>query len=220
MRYMHLVTALDDNGWMFPVTSKHESMMPDKVDTEYLPVEKFADGRRVYYAGFFIGSKKELVHKRSFMKLQTLIAVVGGMIKSITNFFLFVVTLRAINERDEQLIEVFYKTNVRNTLQNSQIELKSEETKVNTVLEKAQVVAFNENRCNFFNRMFSFCWKSAEQGKQAKVKELMRAHLYEKMDVSYIIKLFEQFSLLKEMILTDDQKELIENKKTEIELDA
>ena len=217
-RYTHLVTAIDDNGWIFSTKTENNSLIPDKVTSQYAPSNYYKGEVRFFFSAFNVGSKKEKVYKRSFMKLQTLVAVVGGMLKSVTNVLLFVVVIRAIKERDDLLVNEFYKVKLSNNSEHSHIQLNSREAKVDTVVGQKENT--EASSCSFWKYLFAFCRKNAEQVKQVKVTEQMKTFMYQKLDIAYLFKLFEEFSCLKQIVLTEEQKELLEKNKIEVEVDG
>ena len=216
-RFNQLVTAIDDHGWMFKSTVTKTILAPDKTDVEYTPND--SSGRMTFFTGFIWNVKKEKVLKRNFMKVQQLVAIVGGMIKSVVGIFSVITLYRALFERDQELIRQFYKLKLKLSVSNnSELPLNNKETKVNTVMEPRKLTEIEDDSLSFWAYLFRFCCKSSDKARAIEMFDKMRDYMNEKMDVSYLFKLFEQFTMIKNFLLTDDQKELLENAKTEIDL--
>ena len=217
-RLMSIVTAIDDNGWMLPMRTTTTSLEPQKVDTEYLP-SKWSGELKYFYMGFFMNVKRETIYKRNFMKIQSLVAIVGGMMKSVVATFGFFGIINAIRERDESLRDEFYKVKVRKNAIIAENPLTIEDSNIK------KVVAQNVNeaaslKLGFWAFLFRFFCKSAERSRQVRLFEQMNEYMYKKMDVAYLFKMFEQFENMKDMLLSEEQKELLKNNKTEIELEV
>ena len=217
-RFFKIVTAIDDDGWVFPSLDTTSALAPDKTEVENSS-SLFHSGLRVFYSCFFRNVKKEKIYNRSFMKLQELVAIVGGMIKTVVNLIMVYATYIALKERDELLLNKFYNIKVKGSPNSSEIPMQNETTLVNTVT-KPRVSEDNQGKCSFWVYLMKFCRKSTDKARNVKILDQMRVYMTEKMDVIYLFKLFEQFSMMKDLLLTEDQKELLENKKTEIELEV
>ena len=218
-RVMKIVTSIDDQGWIFPSRESKSSIEPDKTEPEYFP-SNLGNGVKAYYQGFFFNIKKEKVYKRSFMKIQTLSAVVGGMMKSVFGVFAFAAVMRALRERDEKLRDQFFNIKFRGEENNSKLSIQNETSNVNTVVRLKVPDQKSEPKLSCWASLLRYCCLQTEKNGGSKVMEQLRSYMNTKLDVTYLIKVFEQFTEIKEMLLTDDQKEFLENYKTKIEVEA
>ena len=218
-RLMQLVTSIDDHGWIFQSKSSITSMMPDRDEPEFYSFDHSQEGPKGYYNGFFRNVKKEKVFSRSFMKLQGLAAEVGGVVKSIIGVFSIYALYMAQEERDNQLEEQFYKVTTKEVENNTELKQQNDTTNVNNIVNLQRKKTSDDDKCSFWNYLIKFCCKCTKDIKQAKIRKQMRVYMYKKMDVSYLFKIFVQFSMMKELFLTDEQKELLDNK-TEVQKEA
>ena len=220
LRFMKLVTSIDDSGWLFPQISKKSVMAPERTDLEYATHDLANYGPQVYYNGFFWNVKIEKEYKRNFMKLQNLSALVSGMAKSIIVAFGILALYNATKERDDEIRRKFFNVKSTKTANASQLPLQNETTKVNTVVNLTSQARDEATNISVWSYWFRFCRRSTEYAKKIRIFEQMREHIYERMDVEPIFKVFVQFSMVKEMLLSEEQKELLENQRTEVEVEA
>ena len=218
LRFMQLVTSIDDHGWVFQSKSSVTSMMPDRDEPEFYSFDHSKEGPKNYYNGFIRNVKKEKVFSRSFMKLQGLAAEVGGVVKSIIGVFAIYALYMAQEERDNQLEAQFYSVKTKEDTDKSELQ-QNNMTNVNSIVNLQRKNTSDDDKCRFWTYLLQFCWRRTEEIRQARIRKQMRAYMHEKMDVSYLFKVFEQFSLMKELFLTDEQKELVDNK-TEVQVEA
>ena len=218
VRNMTLVTNIDDNGWVFPQRTTTSALTLDKNDTETVPVTYFND-LALFYVGLFMHDKKEKLYKRSFMKLQALAAEVGGVLKSVVATFAFFAVMKAIKERDELLRSRFYKIKNKANAIDSEILLQHEPSKMNTIVATKAREDTTSGSFFSFACLFNHCKKNGEKEMHDRVHDQMNKHMYEKMDVAFLMKSFEEFATLKDMVLSEEQKEFLEGNKTEIQVD-
>ena len=159
------------------------------------------------------------MYSRSFMKVQQLAAVMGGMTKSIFNLFAVYAMFQAINSRDDVLQKEFYRVKVVANPNFSNVQLQEDPTKVNTVIGVKRESS-NLEKCSLWLYLMRSCCKNAEELSKERVIEQMRSYMHVKMDVMYLFKQFEEFSRMKEMVLTEEQIELLEGNKTEVEVSS
>ena len=216
-RIMQMVTASDDHGWVFPNSESVSSLMPDRVEFEYGPSDY--GNFKSFYNGYFYNIKKEKVYKRSFMKLQQLAAIVGGMVKSVIAVFGLYAIYTALTERDDLLQKEFYKVKVVPNSNTSELSLQNEVSQVNTIVATKEQGA-HEKKSSFWTYFKCFCCRSAEDARRTRIFEQMRVYMRSKMDVTYLFKLFEQFSMMKELVLTEEQKVFVEQNETVVEVNA
>ena len=218
--FMSLVTNIDDSGWVFPNRTTTQTLELDTNDSESVAQQPTPNGAREFYLGFFMNVKKEKLYRRNFMKLQQLAALVGGMAKSVFYVFAFYTMLKAIIERDKELRRRFYKVKHDIKRIESELSLQPQASKVNTIVKNDESNPTDYQRLGWRDYLLSFCRKSEVEKANARIIELMNKHMYEKFDVAYLVKHFEEFSLIKQMLCTEEQKELLEADKKEIEVEA
>ena len=218
-RFLKIATANDDLGWVLPSIVTSTTLAPEREESTYSVNDYPGRDWRYFYAGRIFNVKKEKEFNRNFMKLQTLVAVVGGMVKSVVAVFMFSAILRATFERDEELRRHFFKVKLRFDDNSSQLPIQNENAKVNTVVaEKAKDRA--DPGIDFWIYLFRFCRRNPDIANKVLIFEKMREYINGKMDVAYLFKMFEEFNSLKDIVLTEEQKELVEHGKTEIKLEA
>ena len=209
-RFMQLVTSIDDDGWIFSNKIENESLIPDKTNSDYMSSSLFPKNSLYFYSVFVFGSKKEKEYYRNFMKLQTLVAIVGGMLKSVTNIFFFFLAIQAVKERDQILVEQFFmKKQKKGKQENSEIVLKTEQVKVNSFIKK-KINVEDQPEISIWSYIFCCCRESRERIEKERIQEKLKAFLYERMDITYMFKIYEQFSFMKQILLTEEQRELLE----------
>ena len=216
--FMSVVTNIDDAGWVFPNRTTTQSMELDRSDAE--SVAQPANTVKYFYGGFFMNVKKEKLYRRNFMKIQQLAALVGGMTKSVFMVFAFYSMLKAVQERDSELRNRFYEVKCVKRTGESEFPLQQGETKVNTVVQPRELNLIDEQKIGWCAYLLSFCRKSGSEVSMQRIIEQMNRHMFEKFDVTYLIKHLEEFRLLKEMLCTEEQRELLEKHKTEVEAEA
>ena len=217
--FLKIVTANDDLGWVLPSIVTSSTLASEKEELTISSNENLSRPWMYFYNGYYFNVKKEKEFNRSFMKLQTLVAVVGGMVKSVVAVFMFFAILRATFEREEELRRHFFKVKVRFDESSSKLQVQKESANVNTLVTKKS----DDNRdarIGFWTYLFRFCGLRAEIAEKVLVYEKMREYINGKMDITYLFKTFEEFNSLKDIVLTEEQKELVEHGKTEIELEA
>ena len=223
-RYMKIVTSNDDFGWVYPNVTSQTVMAPLFNEFQNLPISEWntGDGRKgkYYYMALFWNNKTENEYNRSFMKIQDLVAVVSGMLKSFMMVLGLSAFYKANKDRSEEMQERFYKLKVKVSSDVSVQPLVKEATKVNTVVQLNKVKDKDNDTLSFFAYMFKCCLTSPEMTRKLRIFEKMQAYMEEKFDIEYLLKLFEQFTKMKEMVLSEEQKEFIECNFTEIELEA
>ena len=153
------------------------------------------------------------------MKIVTLVAVVGGMLKSVVTLINLVAIYRYLVERDWELVNLFYDLKVKVVSNNSEIDLSSNQPKINTVIGVKNENLREVVKFNFFLYMIRCCRRNTSELSQTKVFERLRSNINDKMDVYYLYKHFENFEVIKEMLLTNEQMSLLENK-SKIEVEA
>ena len=220
MNFMSLVTNIDDTGWVFPNRTTTQSMELDKSESESVAQPGTVNGSRVFYLGFFFNVKKEKVYKRTFMKLQQLSALVGGMTKSVFMVFAFYAMFKSIQARDKELRKRFYEVKCIKTSGDSEFPLQQQEMKVNTLVKSSESNQENVTKLGWCAYLLRCCSKSETEVTNARIFKQMNKHMYEKLDVAYLVKQFEEFSLLKELLCSEEQKEQLENHKTEVQVEA
>ena len=218
--FMSIVTNIDDSGWVFPSRTTTQSMELDKNDAESVVHPVTFDGTKIFYIGFFVNVKKEKLYRRNFMKLQQLSALVGGMSKSVFMVFAFYTMFKAAKERDNELRKRFFEVKCIKRAGESEFPFQQGESIVNTIVRPREISQVEDQKLGWCAYLLKFCRKSALEISNAKIIEQMNKNMYEKFDVTYLIKHFEEFSLLKEIMCTEEQKELLENYKTEVEVEA
>ena len=219
LRFMQLATSVDDQGWVFQSKDSFTTMIPDKAEPEFYSWQN-NEGAAGFYNGFFYNVKKEKLFMRSFMKLQGLAAEVGGVVKSIMGVFAFYAIYQAQEERDEMLENEFYTVKVKQDSDKSQLSSQNDATKVNTVVNLHKNVESNKTKFSFWDYLCKFCRKTVDQERHAKIRKQLHAYMREKFDVRYLVKMFEEFTMIKDLVLTEEQKELLENKKTQVHVEA
>ena len=218
--FMSLVTNIDDSGWVFPSRTTTQSLELDRSEGESSATSQTSAGRRQFYAGFFMNVKKERLYRRNFMKLQQLAALVGGMAKFVFMVFAFYTMFKVVQERDSELRKRFYEVKCAKRSGDSEFPLQQEESKANTVVQPRKIFKTVDQRLGWFVYLLRLCRKSASEIANTKIVEQMNKHMYEKFDVAYLVKHFEEFKLLKEMLCTEEQKEILEKQKTEVEVEV
>ena len=218
--YMCLVTNIDDSGWVFPKRTTTESMELDRSDQESVAQSATTTGAKTFYSGFFYNVKKEKLYKRNFMKIQQLAALVGGMTKSVFMIFAFYTMFKAVQQRDSELRKRFYEIKCEKRQGDSELPLQQNESKVNTVVQPKKTNTLEKQNLGWCAYLVNFSRKSASKVMNTKVIEQMNKHMQEKFDVTYLVKHFEEFNLLKEVLCTEEQRELLENKKIVVDVEA
>ena len=222
-RFMKLVTANDDFGWLYPNVTSQTVIAPESVEFQNLPLIQGKAGDKiwkVFFMSLIWNNKHEKEYNRNFMKIQNLMAIVSGMLKSFIVIFGLATFYLANKERSEELRERFYRLKVKISSDVSIQPLAKEVTQVNTIVQLNKAVEKNRDRLSFFPYLCRCCLTSAEMTKKLRIYEKMQAYMEEKFDIEYLLKMFEQFAKMKDVVLSEEQKELIESKMTEIELEA
>ena len=218
--FMSLVTNIDDSGWVFPSRTTTKSMELDKSDAESLNQQLSMNSPKIFYFGFFVNVKKEKLYRRNFMKLQQLAALVGGMTKFVFMTFAFYTMLKAVQERDSELRRRFYEIKYIKRTGNSDLPLHQGESTVNKIVQPREINLLNDQKPSWCAYLLRFARKSAIDISNTRIVEQMNKLMYEKFDVAYLVKHFEEFSLIKEMMCTEEQKEILENNKTKVEVET
>ena len=222
-RFMKLVTANDDFGWLYPNITSQSVIAPQNVNLQNLPLLQGNEGDKVwknFFRTLIWNNKNEKEYNRNFMKIQNLLAIVSGMLKSFLVVFGITAVYKANKDRSEELRERFYKLKIKVSSDVSIHPLAKEATHVNTIVQLDKQVEKNYDRLSFFVYILRSCLTSAEMTRKLRIYEKMQAYMEEKFDIMYLLKVFEQFAKMKYVVLSEEQKELIESNITEIELEA
>ena len=211
-KFFKKVTLLDDYGWLLANIRKKESIeLDENKSTSFGPYFSSDGKRRLFYQTLFYINQKELVFNRRFMKLQDLAALIYGSVKIVVSINFFVAMLFAHRLRQQELVDKFF-TNER--------EAKVEMHVMNSIVSKNADFVVKENKkrvepVGFFEQYLQF-WKMSKVRSNA-LEFFKRANEYIKarMDVCSFLDLFEKFSRLSEMLLSEDQlQELLFERKT------
>ena len=215
------VEVLDDHGWIFSdfgskSTYSSENLFPDFTIND--------DEQSTLFGYFMYFGKKLEVYNRSYVKVQEVIASIGGFSK----FFHIIVSMLYgyISDiiKNLDLNRNFYITEFNSILQ-------SEESKINVTNNSVKYVSTNKtlstNRLNnkkkigvcyiFKNMIFR---KKNDKNLSIETKLIMTEydklkHYHEsKLDIVSYMNIFKEFELLKKITLDDTQQKAIQFIKT------
>ena len=217
-RFMKIVTANDDFGWLYANVTSQSVMAPNYVDLQNLPLLQGRIGNqiwKVFFRSLIWNNKHEKEYNRNFMKIQNLVAIVSGMLKSFLVIFSLSALYKANKDRSIELVRRFYKVKIAKS-DVSVHPLVKETTEMKTIEKPSKEKEMNLSFFAYFLR----CYVTSEDLKnRLKIYEKMQGYLEEKFDLEHFLKVSEQFEKMKDLVLSEEQKELIENNLTEVELE-
>ena len=206
----NLVTLNDDIGWFNQDMQRSQSIFNQKERSETYSSQYFNREFRFFFQGVIVLNKKEREINRRWMKIQDVIALVSSFIKTIAAVIFLIVLNFSSERRDKLLMERLWKTN---DLPKDKREV--EEVKLDSIVSTVLVQKKRDEleRPSFFDRLTSWCRKSIVAEESKELLKHTRTYIREKIDVIAIVQLYQNLEMLKDVLLTEDQKIEIENKK-------
>ena len=211
-QFMKMLTVRNDLHWMLKDVEVKKSLVVDESEPSFIAADFLTKKYQDFYTKFFFMSKKEQITNRSYMKIQELAAIVGGLIKILTFNCFFITQIYA-----GFYLIIFYlsnllKANYEVVKDSNSIDVTSVNNYVgDSVLQKA-THSINKFKLNFFSYYFNFCChKSKDRLDAIQAYELAEAYIKKRLDIKYLLEHFEKFESICEMVLTEDQKEALKN---------
>ena len=218
-RVLKRLNLKDDQGWIFPTYESLSGIRQDSISPEFFVHDKEMEIFKRLYMGQFFLSNDETHVSRKFMKIQDLFALVGGVMKLFLSTFAAISAGYAMYYRTNDLISLLYDLdydakNVGDLVPDVEIASVSEE-KVNNLVKSnnetlARVAAKKSvsiGICAFYLQcMFR---KNAEFQESLKVLKAAQEYLDERVDLEFLLRHYERFNELTELVLTNEQIEQI-----------
>ena len=207
------VTLLDDIGWL---TEKLVEPIEALEQDATLPISSgpyfAADGkRRLFFQAVFMANNKQLTYHRRYMKMQDVMALVGGTVKLVVTVNFFLAKLVAVFLRQKALVEEYFETKQH---------MKEEVPLVNSIVSSSVEVKVKKNNkaestIGFFEWYLTCARQSAVRKGTLAFYRKASDYISERMDVCSILDIFEKFQRLSEAVLTEEQlNELSSKRKT------
>ena len=210
-KWFKRVSLQDDLGWLAEnLTNPIESVDQDESLSTSSGPYIYGNGKlRLFNQILFMVNSKTLTFTRRYMKLQDLMALIGGTIKIIVSVNFFFARLVAIYLRQRALIEDYFEL---------KREMKENVPAINSIVTSSAEVKVKENikgatSIGFFEWYISCGRPSAVRQGTLLFYRKANEYIGERMDVCSILELFEKFSRLSEAVLTEDQMHEFSSKK-------
>ena len=175
------VTIENDVGWIFADLINYYAIEKTiyKPNYSFLNKESFSSeqGANTYSLDFMF-TRKQLLFKRSYMKVQELAAAVGGIFKFVSQIFGFVAHLVGSWIVDNELVSIFFKLEERDQANIGENANKSDSNIVRNIKKKEVKIGF----CRFYSNMMcrkkdKFSEARAIIASALDVKEIYKNHL-------------------------------------------
>lgn len=218
-RFMKKVNLNDDKGWIFPIIETKSAYKQEYVSTEFLSNNMALEGTKGIYQAYLFLTNNETDVRRRFMKIQDLFAVVGGVMKILISVFLTIASGFGLYYRTIELIDLLYDlddeaTNVANQVPSVEISSQSQEQVNNFVQKKAVLKAEKRTSVGIFAFYFrSILRKNPAFKESVKALECAKAYLDERLDLEFLLRHYERFNDLVDLVLSEDQKEQLDAKR-------
>ena len=209
-KWQKLVSFLDDKGWFGESITTTDSFEMDYQNTDFYNSRRWNDARRMFYRNLISVTHKEQQHRRRYLKVQDVIAISASFMKGIASICFLYVIWKGQKDLDTELVETIF--NVEKKEPNKP----NHDIKDNSLVSVLPVVKKQEDKPipGFFSRIFSWCQSKStpEISREQYLKAI--TYINEKLEVTSIVKLFDQFEKLKDFVLTDDQKKDLEEQRS------
>ena len=220
--YFQRLVMKDDIGWIFNDVKEVEVLQPDyKIKDSYVNDLSVNATTYFYFKYFYLG-KKEKIITRNYMKVQELTAIVGGFIKFVMMIFGFIARLYAEHIRMMMLVEDLYDYKEPNfptpVRQEHSIEEQiNREQGSDTIVPKRKKSDKEIKQIDFFG-YYTRCFRRNNAFKVRLIEFTeKKRHLEERTDIEFLLRHFEKFSKLQDMLLTSEQiSELNSMKRSQI----
>ena len=205
-KFFKMVTFLDDKGWLTESTHKTQSIEKDRETTDFLNSNVFNSDIRYFYQTLILLNSKEQEHHRRYLKIQDVIAISSSFMKGIASFCWIYVLYQGQKQLDKKLVENVFKVEIK------QMHSKTEEIKTNSIVSTAVIAKRKEktNKPGFFARCFCWCRQSATNSISNENLASAISYINSKIEVTAIVRMFEDFEKLKEILLSEEQMKELE----------
>ena len=204
-KFFNAVTLFDDQGFLSESIEKQNSLKLEFTRSDFYSSKVGVSNNRMFHQTLIQVNKNEQQFKRRFFKVQDVIAVSINFIKSCAAACYLINIYFSTGNRTKKLIEKLFDTKT------DQVE-QSLEMKVNTVVSKVNLKELKkpEEQVGWIERII-FCCRKKIISKSSK-EFFMQGEKYiaNCFEVVSIIQLFKNFEKLKEMTLTEEEKEELE----------
>ena len=210
--YLQLVTLFDDQGGFYKNVEEKQSVKLFETKTVSHSYDMSIEGKKHYFYNSFMMTKRATVAYRKFMKFQEVLAQVSSFIKATIMNFSIVATMMAKLHWLKKVLAEFFITTVteRGEHEENASNIKMENyTGDDSVSKKAKL---QQLKIGFWS-YYLVCWRvRAETMNEKKVLKQVEMYMEEKMDVATLIDHYDKFEKLVEIVLTEEQKELLNAK--------
>ena len=212
-RYFKKLELQDDSGWLLKDVNLTETIQTDWM-FPYTRVNDLSKIRNVgFYTHLFFLDKKTRVISMSYMKLQELGAEIGGFVKFVMMTFGYLAKFYASFLKTLILISKLFTYENKRKEKNSSVMNLQTKQKTNTYIEtkaKSSPQREEANKIGFFNYLWSLmCYKSAKKNLDVLFFHEASKKVKEKLDIDYLLKHYEKFDNLLEIVLTPEQTALL-----------
>ena len=223
-RIMKKVNLEDDKGWIFPKNETKTALMQESVSTEYLNHNMNIENvEKSVYVAYIELANNEIDVRRKYMKIQDLAALVGGVMKLFFSSFSAISGFYAFYYRSLELFNLLYnlekeKPNLVELIPSAEINSLSEE-KVNNLVKvkdkkQATVSPIKNFSIGILSFYLRFLWRQSTEAKErVKIFEAMKDYLDERFDLEFLLRHYDRFDQLVDIIMTVEQKEELNTRK-------
>ena len=157
------------------------------------------------FTQFFNLGKKETIIKRRYMKVQDLMAIIGGFVKAVMLIFGFFAetyskfkNISKIGDKlDQSTVDVVQSNN-----ESADIRI-AREARSNAIEKKLK----GQEQLSFWS-YYCKCWRVSETEKKAKEYYLkILNYVHERLDIEYFLEHFNKFDEMAKIVLNEEQVE-------------
>ena len=206
-KWFKMVTFLDDKGWLGESIQTTTSIEKDLETTDFFNSRVWNDERRVFFQTVIFLSHKEQQHHRRYIKLQDVLAISASFMKGIASACWLYVLWQGQKQLDNKLIEDIFN------FEEKQAKANVPEIKDNSLMSTLAVAKKTKDALNpgFLACCFNSCWSKKSTKVNIEVLTSAIAFVHRKIEVTSIIRLFNEFEKTKEIVLSNEQNQEVEN---------
>ena len=204
-KYFNVVTLFDDQGFLNESIEKYQSLKNEYSRSDYYSSDMYGTETRYFYQGLIAINRNEQQFKRRFLKIQDVIAVSINFVKTIAACCYLINLYVSTNSRTKKLIEKLFSCKPQHVEQ-------SVEVKVNTVTSKVQLTPIirQEEKVGWIESLIC-CWRQKAISQNYKeFKKQAERYISNCFEVVSIVRLFKNFEKLKELALSEEEKQELE----------
>ena len=208
-KWFKQITFLDDQGWLGESIDITHSMELERDRSDFFNLIFRSNKQNIYYRSLLMMSHTEQEHHRRYIKLTDILAISASFIKGISTICFFYVLWRGQEQLDRELVNELF------TLDKNQLHADLTEIKKDSFVSTTEIVKKKEEvtEPTLFQRLCN-CWKKKENTKVSNQSILNAiSFMKSKLEVTALIKLFDQFEKMKEFLLNQEQQKEMENSK-------